>query len=249
LESYEGAQVSRQQGHLLDARRALQICTREECPPLVRTDCAHWLEDVEKALPSVVVQASADGHELVDVTVYVDGAVLKTSLDGKATAVDPGPHTFRFEAKAFAPVETAVVIREGEHYRPLPVVFRSEPTKNASAPVVPTSRPIPASVWILGGVSLVATASFVGWGIAGVQRKHALEGDCAPFCAESDVATVQQRYLVADVSLAVAVASLGLASFLYLTRPEIPLRPRFAFVTAAAGAARSAFALRISGDF
>ena len=107
------------------------------------------------------------------------------------------------------------------------------------------TRPVPVSVWIAGGVSLVATASFVGWGIAGYERKRALEADCAPFCAGSDVDTVQRRYLISDVSLAVAVASLGIASVLYLTRPDVPLRPRVAL----ASDARSAYALRISGDF
>ena len=252
LESYESAQVHRQQGHLLDARQSLQVCTREACPPLVRTDCAHWLDDIEQALPSIVVQATADGQELVDVTVYVDGAVVKRTIDGKATAVDPGPHAFRFEAPGFAPVETSVVIREGEHYRPLPVVFHAPPAKVESAPLstapVQASRPVPAAAWILGGVSLVATASFIGWGIAGYERKRALEANCAPFCAQSDVDTVRQRYLFSDVSLAVAVASLGAASFLYLTRRELPLHARVA-IAVAPDEGRSACAVRISGDF
>jgi hypothetical protein len=241
LSAYETSQVQRKEGHLLAAREALTVCTRDECPALVRTDCAGWLADVDAALPSVVLQASADGDEIANVTVRVDGAIVKTSLDGKATQTDPGPHTFRFETAGFPPIETAVVIREGERYRALRVAFRSPKKEPWSAPVR-TSRPIPLASWIFAGVSVAATASFVGFAISGFQRKEALRTECAPFCAASDVDTVQHRYFAADLSLAIAGASLGVASLFYFTRPEVPIR--VGLVPALNGQA-----LRISGDF
>ncbi|HEY2516347.1 MAG TPA: hypothetical protein VGI39_35995, partial [Polyangiaceae bacterium] len=73
VRAYESSQVLRQQGHHLDAREALRVCAREECPVLVRTDCANWLVDLEEALPSIVVHATTDGVERNDVTVLVDG--------------------------------------------------------------------------------------------------------------------------------------------------------------------------------
>jgi len=248
LSAYETSQVERKAGHLLQAREALAICTRDECPTLVRTDCAGWLADVDAALPSVVVQASADGAELTDVAVYVDGALVKTALDGKAIAVDPGPRAFRFVSRraGLSPIEMPVVIREGEHYRALRVTFDTgarPPPLTESAPV-PTSRPVPITAWIFGGVAIAATASFAAFAITGYERKETLRTHCAPFCDPSEVDTVQHRYFAADVSLAVAAASLGIATYFYLTRPEVPLRVGFAPLPRGSGGA-----IRISGGF
>jgi hypothetical protein len=246
IAAYESSQVLRKEGHLQAARDALAICTRDECPTLVRTDCAGWLAEVDAALPSIVLQASADGEEIADVTVYVDGTLVKTTLDGKATPIDPGPHALRFESPRFPPIDMPVVIREGEHYRALRVAFASiKPPPETAA--VRTSRPVPLPAWIFGGVSVAALGSFVGFAISGFERKEALRTQCAPFCSASEVDTVQHRYFAADLSLAIAGASLGLASFFYFTRAEVPVRVGVAPALSVDG--RLAGALHVAGDF
>jgi hypothetical protein len=244
VQAYESSQVLRREARLLEARKALQLCTREDCPGLVRNDCGNWLGEVERALPSVIVQATGDGQQLTDVTVTMDGDIVKNGLDGKAIDVDPGTHKFRYEASGFPPIETTVVVSEGEHYRPLIVAFR----RPFVAPVpVRTQRPVPLAVWILGGASVLAAGSFAAWAIAGNQRKTELERQCAPFCSSSDVDGVQHRYLAADISLGVGVVALGAASLLYVTRPEVPVRVGFA-APPSPSAAR-VLAVDVSGDF
>ncbi len=87
-----------------------------------------------------------------------------------------------------------------------------------------TTRPVPVTVWIFGGITVAATASFVLWGLAGNARRDTLRDECAPFCSASDASSVNRRYLAADLSLGVAVVSLGAASFFYFTRPSVPVR-------------------------
>jgi hypothetical protein len=214
---YENAQVLRQHGRLLEAREALGACSREMCPALVRADCGNWLEDIGKEIPSVVVQATCDGAEIADVQVFIDGKLVTGHLDGKAIQADPGLHRFRFETPGYPAALSTVVVREGEHYRPLSVSFlsRREPLR--------TTRPVPVPVWILGGAAVVGAASFATFAVLGNQKKNSLMASCAPFCSADDVGSVQHEYLVADVSLAIGVAALAAGTFLFLTRPEKPL--------------------------
>jgi hypothetical protein len=213
--------VLRQQGRLIEAREALGLCAREECPALARADCGNWLEEVDKAIPSVIVQATADGAEISEVSVSIDGKVVKTTLDGKAIPTDPGSHRFRFDAPGFVPIETTMVVREGEHYRALPAQFVSLRTP---PPPVATARPVPPAVWILGALTIAGAAGFTAFGVLGDQKKASLQSQCAPFCAASDVDVIQHEYLAADVSLGVGVVALVTGLVLFFTRPEAPVR-------------------------
>jgi hypothetical protein len=224
VSSYENSQVLRRQGRLLDAREALAACSRQECPPLVRSDCGTWLEEVDRAIPSVIVQATVGGAETAAVAVSIDGKVVTERLDGKAIVTDPGLHTFRFETPGFLPVETSLVIREGEHYRALPVAFASHPARLPSDRPLETARPVPLAAWILGGVGVAGVGTFLAMGILGNLQRERLKEQCAPFCSPSDVDIVQRNYIAADTSLAVAIVSLALGSVVFLSRPEVPVR-------------------------
>jgi hypothetical protein len=222
LSSYESAQLLRQQSHLVEAREALGLCSRQECPPLVRQDCGNWLEEIDKAIPSVIVQASVDGAETSNVKVSLDGKVVKTRLDGKAIPTDPGSHKIKFETAGFPPIEQTVVVREGEHYRPISAEFLTHKTP---PPPVEMTRPIPTLVWVMGAVTVAGAAGFATMGLIGNQKKSSLEkSNCAPFCASSDVDVAHTDYMAADISLAVGVAALVAGSIFFLTRPEVPVQ-------------------------
>src|SRR4051794_31741432 len=74
IAAYEKSQILRKQQKLLEAQDQLLVCNRPECPELARTDCSQWMREVQENTPSVVVNASdAQGHDLVEVRVLVDG--------------------------------------------------------------------------------------------------------------------------------------------------------------------------------
>lgn len=117
----EGGQKLRQKGQLRDARDRFQQCTRAVCPALVQRGCTTWLNEVVALLPTVTLSAvDGQGKDLVDVTVSLDGKPLVQRLDGKAVAVDPGVHVFRFESNGQG-VDERVVITEGDKARKVSV--------------------------------------------------------------------------------------------------------------------------------
>src|SRR5580700_677011 len=97
------------------ARPALITCSRDVCPQQVRADCVKWLGEVDRDMSTVVVRArDANGHDVIDVKVFVDGELLLSKLQGTAVTVDPGPHKVRYEFPSGKTVEEDVLIAEGE---------------------------------------------------------------------------------------------------------------------------------------
>jgi hypothetical protein len=143
LEAASKGQTLRDAHQLVEARDALRVCAREGCPTVVQKDCAGWLEAVEKALPTVVLTAKdGAGADLVNVRVFIDGRALVTSLDGKAVPMNPGPHTFHFEALDGTSTDQQVLLPEGAQARSVAVVL-GRPPQTPIVPVAPTA-PTPA---------------------------------------------------------------------------------------------------------
>jgi len=161
LTASEKGQRARAAGKLREAREQFLVCGAEGCPALVRKDCTQWQGEVVALLPTVVFGAKdARGRDLFDVTITMDGEVLARRLDGKSVAVDPGPHTFRFEVAGSAPVIERALVKEGERARAITVTFVSS-EGDSSAAAAPTTaattradggRSHTAWPWIVVGV-------------------------------------------------------------------------------------------------
>jgi hypothetical protein len=220
LGPYEQGQELRRQGRLRAARDVFRTCSRDECPSAARLDCSTWGAEVASALPTVLVSArDAEGRDVTGLVVSVDGEQVSGYEDGRAFEVDPGPHTLRFEARGHV-VGLEVVAREGEKRRLLSVTFPAlTPPKSAPAAVERRSRPVPRSVWALGGLGVLGLGSFVTLDALGWATHNSLRHTCAPFCLDDQVRPVRIEYAIGDVSLAVSVLSLGVATWLFLSRP------------------------------
>jgi hypothetical protein len=221
--AYESAQDLRRTGKLVAARAELITCSQSSCPSAATIDCVQWLREVEQSLPSVVVSArDASGREVPSLRVLVDGNPLADAQSGRAVPVDPGAHTFRFESSVGPPVDERVTILEGQKSRAVSVILGAKPgadapasTSTAPAP----ERPVGAIVWILGGVGVAGLAVFGGVGASSLADESALRDTCAPRCAEEDVSAIRHKHTAADLGLGVGVASLGVATWLFFTRP------------------------------
>jgi hypothetical protein len=190
---------------LVEAREQLRICAAARCPTVIQGDCAGWLVDVEKALPSIVLAAkNRAGVDLLDVVVSVDGQPLVSRLDGQAMAMNAGPHTFHFEATDGTRVDRQVLLKEGEKNLEVAVVLGAEPPEPRPVRVETaddarkTSTPWRTVGWVLGG------AGVVGLGVGTVFGLVALGDKSAAHCVNDvcDVGTtggIKSAALVSDV--------------------------------------------------
>lgn len=221
--AYEQAQEQRKAGTLVAARATLHVCTNEVCPDFIRNDCDAWYVAVQAELPTLVFTAQSLGRDLANVRISSGERLLASKIDGQAIELDPGEYDFEFLAPGMRPLTQHLVIARGEQNR----LVRVELTPLQSAaieseqPVVPApqssrSFALPA---IFLGVGAAGVATFGAMGAWGRSSEFQLEGRCAPRCSKDELASVRTKYLLADVSLGVGIASLAVGAYL-LFRPD-----------------------------
>lgn len=225
----ENAQKLRLEHKLLESRNELLVCAQSVCPAVISTDCVRWLAEVEAAVPSVVLKATGPAdQDLINVSVWIDGAKVLDRLDGLARPMNPGAHHFRFEAEGMQPVEEQVLIREGETRRIFAVKFKSAVA--TPTPLIMANqdqrmgRAIPVLPAVLAGVGVVALGSFAYFGISGRADASDLASSCGATktCLQSQVDPVRNKLIAADVSLGVSLVSFGIATYLFITHGTKP---------------------------
>jgi hypothetical protein len=193
---------------LVEARAQFLVCASGDCPTVVSQDCVQWLGSVERSLASVVVRAhDSSGTELADVRVLVDGTLLTEHPTTTPIEVDPGPHVVRYEAKGFEPVEEQIVLAEGDRGHMLGGELHPSPA--VQPPATARGGGIPVVAWALGGLSVVGVGSFVTFAAMGQSEQNSLRSTCAPYCSPSQIAPLQTKFTVANVSLVVGAVALG----------------------------------------
>jgi hypothetical protein len=225
LEAHVAAQRLTKRGKLTRARRELVACGRERCPGPVRRECLGWLEELERALPSVVLALKGpDGSDVTDARVFVDGKLVAKSLDGRPLSLDPGPHRLRLE-RAGRSVEERVVVRQGEQARRITLVLRTEGARapddarlgEPSGEASGDALLVVSIVMVSLGVAALGTAT--GFAVAGKSEHEALRDGCGATgtCTDAEIDPVREKYLVADVLFTTGgvLGAVGIALFVY----------------------------------
>ncbi len=237
IAAVDRAQKRESQKLLVSARADFVACASDTCPAAIREDCARSLLAVDAALPTVVFSAVADGGgDATDVSVTIDGVQVLSQLDGKALALDPGPHAVRFQRRGGRVVEMQVVAREGEKARVIQISFKTEDTASAPPPVAPAplsvaTAPVtkldspkerapvpvvPVGLGVLGAVGL---------GTALVLRLNAsaeadnLRNTCAPACDPGARDALSDRIVLSNVALGLGLSLLAGAAVTWLLSP------------------------------
>ncbi len=221
VSAYDETQTLRQSGSLSSAREKALACSQEQCPAIVKKDCAQWLGEIDNALPRVSFGVKdATGQDTTAARVFMDGKPLLEKVEANAVAVDPGERTFRAEIDGQAPQEQKVILREGEKNRVIVFSFVSAPTPGGGPGTTEyRGEPeggggIPTASWVLGGVGVVGIGLFATFGALGLSEKSDAEdpaAGCAPNCSDEDVSSIRTKFLVADITLGVGLAALGAA--------------------------------------
>lgn len=250
--SAEQAQQLRDEGKYRRAREQMLVCARDVCPGPIKSDCGKWLTELDRDAPTVVFGARDNsGTDILDVQVSMDGALIQERLDGKPVLVDSGEHTFRFESKDGAVKEERVLVRAAEKARPLiatfpsPVVPDKDKDKDSgggggSPPATESGSLVPTLV--VGGIGVVALGSFAFFGISGKNAVDDLQ-ECKPTCSEEKVDSARTKLIIADISLGVGVVALGVAAYMFFTRPTVDTSK----VEASTGAKKKQSWLRLDG--
>ncbi len=214
------AQQSRDEGKYRRAREAMLTCARDVCPAPIKRDCLEWLTQLESIAPTIVLAAKEGTKDLSDVKVYVDGMLVTDKLDGKPMQMDLGKHKFRFDY-AGQSKEEDVIIGAGQKNRNVAAVFEAA----GAAPVIvppPVKEPAGSLVpaFIVGGIGVVALGSFAFFGLSGKSEVADLQG-CKGHCAQDDVDKARTKLVIADISLGVGIVAIGVATYMFVTRPKV----------------------------
>lgn len=211
--AYVETQRLQRAAQLRAARRAAVACGQEECSSTVRAHCSEWLASIERALPTLLIDArDASGEAVVGVRVQANDELLSEGWDGRALELDPGEYTLRFST-GNSVVERRAVVREGEKYHHILVQFDATPSASP-----PPAAPPPAS-YALGGLGLAGLTVFTVLGVSGYASERRLRERCARACPRPDVDSVRLRYLLADAALGVGVVSGVAAAAFWLWAP------------------------------
>jgi hypothetical protein len=205
--------AQRDAGRLFAARELFLSCAEERCPLEVRKTCATLCDEVVAATPSVVLVATDErGGDL---------GLARAAIDGRATdpqaslaiELDPGKHTAEFQLLDGRRQRTDFVLRAGEKYRRIVAVFEAQQTL-ALADVTAAPHRRSALPYFLGGVGLLALGGFAYFALDGQSQENQLD-ECKPTCTRAGVDNMRLAYLLADVSLGVALASFSVGGYLY----------------------------------
>ena len=188
------AQTLRVAGKLRDARAQLEICSSQACPGIVRQDCTERLDDVMRASPTLIFDVKdAAGVDVASTRVTIDGQPLVSRLDGKSVSVDPGEHSFTFEAPGHPTATSRVLVHEGDKDRRVAIVLQSTAHTNEQ-PVehredtTHSSGTTSLSI-ILGSIALAGIGVGAGTGAVAITSWNASLGECsATACTNHDKA-------------------------------------------------------------
>jgi hypothetical protein len=221
-------------GKLLDARKVLARCSVASCPQDARIECVRELSEIASQIPSVVVSArDANGRQVFDGAVVIDGIEQANRTNGAPIELDPGRHTlFVRSATGGSSAPVTFSLRLGD--KALQVEARLRPTPEV--PVAPTSaapslssgqgrqivehRPVPLAAYLTGGLALLAGASWAYFGLSSLNDYNILQ-TCKPHCNPVSVQTAQRAAVIGDASAAVALGAAGATAIIVLTRPVV----------------------------
>src|SRR5262249_19240925 len=143
----------------------------------------------------------ASGRPVQGARLSVDGELRQARVDGTSITVDPGERTFRVEAGTLVAAKR-LALRGGGEDR---VIVARSPGPAPAASERPSERTgIPTSAFVLWGVGAVALASFGFFAASGFVMQTDMRHNCSPYCPESRMTALRQKYLAADISLGIA---------------------------------------------
>jgi hypothetical protein len=224
----EESLVLRQKGKLRDALKQLVGCAVAACPAEIKAECSQRVEAFKAAIPTLILAAKdGAGADLSAVKVTIDGAPVEGALDGQPIALDPGEHTFRFEAAGQPPLEKKLVLRSGEKDRRETVVLGARPPPTGLTGPTPSAWSTQRTLAIVGaGIGVVGLGLGAMFGAYAASSKGREQTDCSssgcPSYAQAleDYRTAKRDATGSTVAFAAGGALLATGVVLWFTAPK-----------------------------
>ncbi len=233
IHAHSTGQRESKAGHLRLASQLFTSCGSDEtCPDQLRKECAEFLQDVTRTIPTVVFSAlDENGHDLASARVYSGDELLADGLNGRDVEIDPGRYHLRFVLQGGDTLVTDVVVREGEKQRLVQVkkdrpILAVETTASPGAHGDTSSGRGPAP-WIAAGVTAIALGTGVTLAVMGTGDKSDLDR-CKPACSSDQHATYDSAkglLLGADIGFGAALVAGALTGWLFLSESSHEAAP------------------------
>lgn len=221
--AYERTQTEKLAGHYVAASAAALECSQLQCNSAIVQECVRFYSALESETPTVVFSArKAEGGELTDVRVEMDGKKVADSITGRPFSLDPGPHNFVFVHAKRGLLRLSETARVGDKARVVEVTFADPNAKPGAKDggVAPEKKPaVPVATWVLGGIGLAGLGAFTYFRVSGVSDYNSMNDSCSPHCNPDDVDPVRKKFTYSYVSLGVGAAALvGAGAFFLANR-------------------------------
>ena len=227
--------------HKLRAERSqLLVCAAATCPADVRKECLSRVDEVNPQIPTIVFSAKdPKGADLSAVKVTMDGEVLSERLEGTALSIDPGEHSFTFEAAGQPPVTKKLVIVEGQKDRRELVTFGADQPGTGTPMTAPSQPALPAPsaesggagmgtqkvlALVAGGIGVVGLGIGTAFGVVALSKKSDAQNVCPNQCSTPDGVdkwnSATSTGNVSTVALIVGGVGIAGAAVLWFTAPR-----------------------------
>ncbi len=219
FDAHERGQASRKAGKIREAQEHFSVCGHDKCPKLVREDCRSLAEGIKDAVPRLTLKAKDEsGNFVSDVRVTINGQPAPPTEPDGSILVDVGEVSVRLESADGRHVEKKLNLAEGQKLEWIGELPARESDQPAPAPTPKTEEGSSVSpfVYVLGGVAVVGVGGFAAFGLSGRGKQNDMDS-CKPDCSRDDVDSMRTSYLLADISLGVAVVAGGAAAYLYFS--------------------------------
>jgi hypothetical protein len=208
--------------------------------PIVTDDAGALRVDVQVKMDGEMLTSQLDGHALAvdpglhEFSFSTGGSIFATQkiliVQGQrnrtiSVSTQPSKKTLAASVLPAPPVETVAEPSRAASEKPAPrrlVTSKSTPHEaepETTAPPRDMERAgVSALTYVLGGVGVAAVgtgALLLVWG----NKDNDGLAQCSPSCQPASVDRVRTLYTAADISFGVGVASLGVATYLFATRP------------------------------
>ncbi len=221
----ERAQPLMRERKLSAARAKLEVCARDSCPAVARSDCRNWLAEVANLQPSVVIAPHEllgphEARDVAGVRAIIDGNIVIERVEPAPIEIDPGPHLIRLERAGAEPLEQKIDVREGEKNR---VVDLYWPMREAAQAY---TRPVPPGVYVTGALGVVTLGVGAYFEAVGFSRRNGLEAcKASRSCTQADVDSARDLMRIGDLTIGAGILLLAGTALTYFTRPAEPTLP------------------------